>query len=286
MIKAEAENQQQIEFWNGARGETWAAEQEALDRALAPFGEAVLRAAAAVVGESVVDIGCGCGASTLALADLVGASGRVHGVDVSAPMLARARQRASGRSEIHFTEADASRFAFLAEASLLHSRFGVMFFDQPERAFAHLTGALRDGGRVAFVCWRGLADNPWLAIPLAVARTLLPSAPLPHPNAPGPLAFGDPDRVRAILKGASLVDVTCTPFDHPMPLGDGSGLASVIEDAMTRGPIVRLLDGVADEMREMVRGALAEALTPELRDNTVTLDGGAWIVTARKPLPK
>ncbi len=275
------QNHEQIAFWNGARAATWVADQELLDRALAPFGEVALARAAAQPGESVVDVGCGCGASTLALADAVGSSGRVLGIDVSEPMLARAAERAAGRRTIQLMRADAATYPFVAEASLLHSRFGVMFFEDPVAAFQQLARALVPGGRMAFVCWRTLVENPWLAVPFGVARRLVPSAAAPSPDAPGPLAFGDADRVRAILGRAGFSRVEISPFDHPMPFGDGRGVAGIVEDALTRGPIVRLLQDVDDATRESVRRSLAEELAPQIVDGTLVMGAGAWVVSAR-----
>src|SRR4051794_32099894 len=158
-------NKEQIEFWNSLAGERWTAHQEALDRALDPFGVAVLSRAQIKKGERVVDIGCGCGATTLACADAVGDTGQVTGVDVSAPMLARAKQRAADRKNVSFIQADASAHRFDSPADTIVSRFGVMFFDDPTQAFENLKRALRTGGTIVFACWRAASENPWISVP-------------------------------------------------------------------------------------------------------------------------
>lgn len=279
----EQPNDEQIAFWNGPRGEAWVRDQETMDRALEPFGQAVLARAAPRTGEHVVDIGCGCGASMLALAAAVGPSGSVLGVDVSAPMLARASERARGLTQVSCVQADAATYAFEPRANLLFSRFGVMFFVDPAAAFANLRRALVPRGRLAFVCWRTLADNPWLAVPLAAARRIVqPAAPLPPPDAPGPLAFADAERVRAILERAGFADVTFTPFNHAMPLGDRGGLDVAAEQAITLGPTARLVAAanLDDATRERLLREVRESLAPYAVGDVVSLPAAAWIVAA------
>ncbi|HMJ11651.1 MAG TPA: methyltransferase domain-containing protein, partial [Polyangiaceae bacterium] len=142
---SDAARQQQLEHWNGPGGRRWVNEQERLDRVLAPLGELAIDQAAPRAGERVVDVGCGCGASTLALGERVGDGGAVLGVDISAPMLARARERAAaqGLRWVSFTEGDATTHPFGGDAHLVFSRFGSMFFADPVAAFANLRRALR-----------------------------------------------------------------------------------------------------------------------------------------------
>ncbi|HZS35472.1 MAG TPA: methyltransferase domain-containing protein [Polyangia bacterium] len=284
MISDQSKNDEQIAFWNGPRGEEWVKEQEAMDRALEPFGRAALERAEPRAGEHAIDVGCGCGATTLALAAAVGPSGGVVGVDVSAPMLARARERARGLAHVTFVEGDAAAHAFERRADLVFSRFGVMFFADPAAAFANLRGALSPRGRAAFVCWRKLADNPWLGVPLAAAKRIVPPLEPPPPaDAPGPLAFADPDRVRAILERAGFVEAAIAPFDHRMPLGDGRGLDAAVEHAITIGPTARLIAVANPDAATLarVRREVREALAPHADASGVSFPAGAWIVTAR-----
>jgi hypothetical protein len=139
------------------------------------------------------------------------------------------------------------------------------------------------GDRLAFICWRSLEDNPWLAVPVAAVKSVVPSSgPPPAPDAPGPLAFADAARVRGILEQVGFAGIAHTPFDHGMPLGDHKGLDAAVEHAMTVGPSARLLVDVDAATREAARGAVREALAPHLIDGGVTLGGGAWLVTARR----
>lgn len=274
-------NAKQIEDWNGAVGAHWAADQARNDRLIKAFGEAALAAAGARAGEAVLDVGCGCGDTSLALADSVGATGRVVGVDVSAPMLAVARERAAGRDNLTFIEADASRAELPGTFDLLYSRFGVMFFDEPEAAFAHMRGAMKDGGRLAFACWQAAKDNPWAMVPMLAAREAsgldLPPA---DPHAPGPFAFADAARVARILEGAGFSVVKAEPFEAPMFLG--ATLRTAAEGCTKMGPASRIAREAGPDRLPAIREAIEAALKPyAAADGKVALPGRIWVVTAR-----
>src|SRR6185503_11565956 len=184
-------NAEQIKYWNETAAPKWVEYQAVLDTQLEELGRLAMERARLVPGERVLDVGCGCGATTRALAARVGARGSAHGVDISAPMLARAAEltRAAGVGNVRFTNADAQTYAFEpGGADVLFSRFGVMFFTDPPAAFTNLRRALRPGGRVAFVCWQPLAENPWLLVPLSTAAQHIQLPPPPAPGAPGPFA--------------------------------------------------------------------------------------------------
>lgn len=274
------DNASQVADWNGAVGERWAAEQERTDQLIRAFGEAALAAAKAQAGEAVLDVGCGCGDTSLSLADAVGASGRVLGVDVSAPMLAVARKRAAGRANLSFAEADASRASLPGPFDLMFSRFGVMFFDEPAAAFTQLRKALKPGGRMAFVCWAAPQDNPWAALPAQTARKAsglnLPPA---DPTAPGPFAFADKDRVTGILSAAGFTNISHQPFVAPMYLG--SSPRSAAEGAVRIGPASRVAREAGPEKLPAIIDAVEAALAPHAApDGAVSLPGRTWIVTA------
>jgi len=275
-------NREQIEYWNGPRGDFWVAEQELRDRELALFGQAALEGAAPVAGERAIDVGCGCGATSVALAAAVGERGSVLGVDISKAMLARARERSASLPQARFELADAATFPFDGSADVVFSRFGVMFFDDPPAAFTNLRRALVPAGRLAFVCWRSLADNGWMSVAFDAVRAVVASSrPLPEPGAPGPLAFADPVRVRAILEAAGFSDVALRPVEHPMPLGGGRGLDAAAADALTVGPTARWLVDATEDARAKALAAVRVALAPYARGEVVELTGAAWVVTAR-----
>lgn len=276
-----AANADQIALWNEDLGQRWVREQARLDASIAPFGAAALRAAAVRVGEVVLDIGCGCGDTSLFLAKAVSPGGEVLGVDVSAPMLARADARAAeaGLQNVRFAEGDASSAKLGGPFDLLFSRFGVMFFDDPPKAFAHLRSAIKPGGRMAFVCWRSFAENEWARLPALAAISVLgpPSTPS-DPIAPGPFALGDALRTRAILEGAGWREVSIAPFDAPMKMGRDVADAAWWSTQM--GPAGAMLREAGEDKRDAVVAALTQALEPFAGADGVALPGAVWIVSA------
>ncbi|MBM4269590.1 MAG: class I SAM-dependent methyltransferase [Deltaproteobacteria bacterium] len=179
-------NAEQVQYWNESAGPRWAAGQEALDERLAPFGTAAMDRGRIAAGEHVLDVGCGCGATTIEIARRVGTNGSAVVADISRPMLEVARRRAP---EIPFLEADAQTFGFAPSSfDVVFSRFGVMFFADPRAAFANLRKALRPSGRLAFICWQALQKNPWLSLSLGVAARHVALQPPPAPDAPGGLS--------------------------------------------------------------------------------------------------
>ncbi len=281
----ERPNADQIAEWNGLLGERWAAQQREIEGIVAPFGAAALQAAAAQPGERVIDIGCGCGDTTFALAQAVGAQGAVLGIDISQPMLAVARARAADAelAQLAFAEADASAADLPGDCDLLFSRFGVMFFDQPVAALARLRRALRAGGRCVFVCWRAPRDNPWAMAPLAAARAALGvTQPPADPLAPGPFAFADDVRLHGLLTDAGFSAIELRRFDAPVSMGASPRRAA--EAALKVGPVMRFLREVGDDHAPAITEAIERALEPLAgADGQVRLAGSTWIVSARHP---
>jgi SAM-dependent methyltransferase len=275
-------NDEQIADWNGEQGRRWAEHQQRIDRMIEAYGNAALQAAAAQPGEQVLDIGCGTGSTTLALARAVGAQGRVLGVDISQPMLAVAKQRAAAQPalKLSFAEADASSAALPGDQDLLYSRFGLMFFDQPAAALRHLHGRLKPGGRCAFVCWRAPRDNPWAMAPLMAARQTLGITPPPaDPLAPGPFAFADDQRLRGLLAEAGFGNIELQRFDTPNLLGASAREAAL--NCLQIGPVSRLAREVGAEHEAQIVAAIERALTTHAAaDGSVSLTGSTWVVTA------
>jgi SAM-dependent methyltransferase len=265
--------------WNDQSGERWVAHQARLDARLAVFGEAAIEAAAPSAGERVLDVGCGAGASTLALAARV---------DISEPLIARARALAPQDTPVLFRVADASS-AELPEGTfdILFSRFGVMFFNDPTGAFAHMRRALKPGGRVAFVCWRGAAENDWVRLPMSAIKGIVPPTAPPDPEAPGPFSFGDRGRVARILTAAGFTDIAIAPFDASVAFGEGATRDAAIDDAVKMtfevGPLSRVLPDQPDDIRARASAAVRAAFAGLPGERSVMIDGAAWIVTARNP---
>jgi len=210
------QNADQVAYWNGPAGQRWAERQAAQDVLLKPVADLVVDRAKLKPGERVIDVGCGSGATSIAFAREVAPSGRVLGVDVSEPMLARARQAAPKDLPVDFVRADATVYPFEpASFDVLASRFGVMFFADPDQAFANMRKALKPGGRATFVCWRDWRENEWVRVPISAVRPHAPPQPQLGPEDPGPFSFTNPGRVRRILANAGFDAITMKPFDTP-----------------------------------------------------------------------
>jgi len=280
-----AHNNEQIADWNGEQGRRWVEFQRQLDRMIEPFGHAALQAAAAMPGERVLDVGCGCGSTTLALAQAVGPQGRVLGVDISRPMLDAARRLAAAQSALalEFVAADASAAALPGAQDLLYSRFGLMFFGQPAAALRHLRGALRPGGRCAFVCWRAPRDNPWAMAPVIAARQALGITPPPaDPLAPGPFAFADEQRLRGLLAEAGFDGIEVQRFDAPIHLGSSAHDAAA--HSLQIGPVSRLAGEAGPAQEPALMAAIERALAPHAAaDGSISLAGSTWVVRALNP---
>lgn len=282
------------EHWNGRGGEAWVRRQETLDAVLRPLGRMAIDAAALRDGSRVVDLGCGCGDTTVDIAERVGAGGRVLAVDVSAPMLGRAGERIAEkglRDRVELVVGDAAAHAFAPGAfDAIVSRFGIMFFERPAEALGNLRRALRKGGVLAFVCWRPLGENAWASVPLAAVASVAALPSEGPPDGPGPFAFADPERLRAILDAAGFVDVTLSPEDIELPLGPhgpGTRFEDVVAYALEIGPAARAIAGLDEPARAQARAAVEEALRAvparEAADESRWLPGAVWLVTARSP---
>ena len=272
----------QAEYWNDAGGVAWVVGQEQLDSQLEPFGVLAMDAAAIHAGETVLDVGCGCGATALDLAARVGASGRVVGLDVSAPMLERARERAAGLP-LDFVLGDAATHTFTPETfDVLFSRFGVMFFDDPAAAFAHLRGALEREGRVSMVVWQSIAANPWVSVPIAAVADVVEPPALGAAGEPGPFSLADPDDVAAILRGAGYADVQVRGEDMEMSVGGGLPLEAAVEFSLEHGPLRRVLSSATPDIRAAAADRVTDALSRYDGPSGVRMPAAVWIVTARR----
>ncbi|HSE12032.1 MAG TPA: class I SAM-dependent methyltransferase [Rudaea sp.] len=273
-------NAEQLAFWNGPGGARWVARQEHTDATLAPVSDALLAFAAPRTGERVLDVGCGCGASTLALARAVGPTGRVEALDISGPMLAegRARAAAAGIANIDWVQADAATAA-LGGFDLLASNFGVMFFGDPVAAFAHLRSAAKPGARMAFVCWRPLDENPWMQVPLEAVYRHVPRRPRPDPHAPGMFAFADPRHVARTLTAAGWVAPRLDKLDLDLDIAAGRGLEAAVDQSVQIGAVSSAL---RDQPAEAVAAAIAsvrEVLAAHLHGASVRLPAAIWLVS-------
>lgn len=278
-------NEAQREYWNGPAGQKWVAFQAELDARLQDVSARLLRAAAIRPGERLLDVGCGAGATLLEAAAQTGTGGSAVGVDISEPLLARARARvdAAGLGNVVLLAADAQTHAFSPEEfDLVYSRFGVMFFEDPVAAFANLRRALAPGGRLCFVCWRALHENPWFAAPLkAAVRRLGPPEPQP-PRAPGPLAFAEAGYVASILDRAGFAKVRICHEDAVV-CGQ-SGVDQEAAFAVAMGPAARLIEarGADPATRAEIVAETAEALRRYTTPEGLRTPAALYCVLARR----
>ena len=275
-------NADQIAYWNGTGGKRWTDRQAMQDILLAPISQILIDRAQPKPGERVLDVGCGCGATTIAWAERVAPSGFALGIDISEPMLSRAREVAPKGLPLNFVLADATVYPFDPEDfDLLVSRFGVMFFAEPAVSFANLRRALRTTARVAFVCWRDPGENPWMTMPMQAVYQHVPKLPQLGPEDPGPFAFASEERVRRILKEAGYRDVALERCDLSIDIANGRGLEGALDTAMNIGPASRALEGHPPEVRTAATNSVRELLAPQVRGQSLPLPGSIWVVTAR-----
>src|ERR1700676_1880155 len=274
-------NADQIAYWNGPGGQHWTDRQAAQDTLLAPVAAILIDRAGVKAGMRIVDVGCGCGATTVAFAQKVGPGGHVLGVDVSAPMLARARQIAPTGLPVDFVLADATVYPFVsASFDLLVSRFGVMFFADPALSFANLRKALRPSGRLTFACWRDPRDNPFFMAPLQAVYKHAPKLPQLGPEDPGPFSFASEARVHRILGEAGFTGIDMEPCNLSLDLAVGRGLDAAVEGALEIGPAARALAEQPPDVRAAAANSIREALATFVSGQKVLLPASIWVVTA------
>jgi SAM-dependent methyltransferase len=277
-------NTDQAERWNSGEDLVhWTTNQARYDRMNEPFAALILAAAALRPGREVLDVGCGCGGTTLAAARLV-APGQATGIDISGPMLARARASAgaAGVGNAVFQQGDAQVRPFEpGRFDAVISRFGMMFFADPIAACANIRSATRPAGRLVFACWQPLAANEWLLVPgAALAEHVPPPAGLGSSDGPGMFAFADPDRVRQILAAAGWQDIEIASERTSILVGGGGSVDDAIEfmrtGSMGRTMLAGADAGTVDRAVASVRAAFA----PHADADGVHLGAAVWLVQA------
>lgn len=275
-------NIEQAQAWNGYEGSQWAQNQERWDAVNAGFNEPLLTAAAIDPYDRVLDIGCGAGMTTR-LAARRARSGQALGVDLSGPMLGRAREtaRREGVGNVAFEHGDAQAYAFEAGTfDVAISRFGVMFFADPVAAFTNIGRALRPGGRVAFVCAAEAEGNEWLQA-VAALRDILPLGGFGAPGGPGMFSMADPANLREVLSAAGYEGIDTTHAEAYGTWGrDAEDAAAFLLDS---GPGHHLINQVAQDVRDVARRRLVDTLRPHEQEGALRLRSTAWLVTAHRP---
>jgi SAM-dependent methyltransferase len=273
--------------WRGRVGDVWAEEWRRTDRTLAPVNDALVAAAAAEAARfdnpRILDVGCGAGATSLALAAAL-ADAEIIGIDLSESLIAAARERAGeGAENARFEVADAARWApARAGFDLIVSRHGVMFFDDPVAAFAHLRAPVGAEARLVFSCFRRRADNQWVTALRPIFERFAPET-LAAPDPPvGPFAFADPARIAAVLTGAGFAPPSIRALDFDFVAGAGEDpLADAISYFRRIGPFAALLRELDERAGEAAAEALGEILARHQAGDQILFRAAAWIVTAK-----
>lgn len=276
-LDLEAKATAQRNIWNDLVGDAWVRYADLHDRQAEPFGEAAMQAIGAVAGAAVLDVGCGTGATTTALADRGAAT--VHGVDISVPMINAARA-ANSRANVTFTDADVLELDKPGSYDVIFSRFGVMFFADPAAGFTHLHRLAARAARLAFCCWGPPADNPWMAVPVMATIPVLGPPQLAASGEPGPFSLSSPEVITSVLERGGWTDIRIEPLtlQQPHPAGSADAVARVVVEFSP--PIVQGLRQQPERLGE-ARKAITDALRPLERDGIVHLQASALIVTAK-----
>jgi len=272
---------EQAKLWNGPSGRAWVETQELLDSMFKPIEDLLVQAVSVGSGRQVLDIGCGTGSTTLAVARRLGAEGHCTGIDISEPMITAARARAGREgTPASFILANAQDHTFEpASFDMLISRFGVMFFDDSVRAFANLRRAAKDGSELRCVAWRSPSENPFMTTAERAAAPLLPNLPARRPDGPGQFAFADPQRVSRILEESGWAEVDIRPIDVPLALPE----KELVHYLTRLGPLGLILHEVDEQTRTQVIATVRAAFEPYVHGAEVRFTAACWWVGARAP---
>ena len=266
--------------WAGPMGEKWLANIDGFEGMIAAVGEALMAKADFAPGERVVDIGCGGGGTTVDIAGAVGPEGAVLGVDVSPALVARARARAAGMTNVDFIVADAGTVQLDQPRDRLFSRFGIMFFRDFAAAFANLRKMLRSGGRANFAAWAPASENGWIVDMQAVLAKHV-ELPKPDPHAPGPFALQDVDFARPLLEDAGFGAVEFELWRGEQQVGGrGATPERAAEFVLTAMSFNDALAEKPAAVRDQVRAELIALFAAHYRDGAVRMPAGAWLISA------
>ena len=280
-------NADQISFWNGDMAANWVEHDALMEAMLAPLGASVLDTLTLSAGTRVLDVGCGCGHSTLSLAQRIGPDGSVTGIDVSAPMLALAEQLAkentAERATITFLQADAQTHSFDPESlDGVFSRFGVMFFEDSYAAFKNIYTSIKQGGQLAFVCWQNPSLNPWQSLSIGVIKDFL-DLPSPPPKSPGPFAFEDKSYLLDILQTSNFRNIEIIDNQEDITMFSGKTLKEACEDYLTINPVVtEMLKNSNETLKEEILNALMDKFSAFDKGDGLLFPSATWVVSASK----
>ena len=280
----EDKNIKQKEFWSGAGGDVWVNKQKEMDIMLNPLGQRAIDKLDLSNGKRILDIGCGCGATTLEIAKMI-PEGKIIGVDISEPMLNQARKDAleMSLSNTEFVVQDVQTDEISKDAfDIAFSRFGVMFFEDSYEAFKNINNALKIGGQLSFVCWQEPLLNPWQSLSIQVIKQFI-DLPSPPPKSPGPFAFEDKSYIEDILDCSNFKDINIDDNQEEIIMFSGKSLKEASEDYLTINPVVtEMLKNSPKELKEEILEALIIKFSDFHEDHGLVFPSATWIVTAKK----
>ncbi len=264
-------NAEQAALWNTS-GQGWARVQDIVSLAMRPFEELLVEKASEKPRRRVLDVGCGTGGVTRAVAAATGA--HCVGIDIAESMVAAAREH----GEAEYVLADAQTHTFEEKFDLIVSRFGVMFFTDPVAAFTNIRTAAEPGAELCFITWRAPEENPFMQTGERAAAEHIPNLPARDPHGPGPFALADPDRLRQVLAGWS--DVEITPIDRITRLPE----EALVPYLRNMGPVSRALREAPEDERDRIIGQVRRAFDGFVHGDEVSFPTATWQVTASAPL--
>ena len=278
-------NKNQRDFWSGKGGDIWVKRQNAMDTMLSPLGEAALNKLNLNEGENVLDIGCGCGHTTLNIAKRISPDGQVTGLDISEPMLKRAKESANEMSisNASFNCVDVQTDDMGEEVySAAFSRFGVMFFEDPVAAFCNINKSLITGASLSFVCWQSPALNPWQSLFIEAVKKYV-DLPSPPPRSPSPFAFMESEYVSSILEESNFQNIMIEGHEAEVNMFSGRSLSDSVKDYISINPVVSgmLKDSTEQEKTEIINSAI-EAFSPYYSVKGLMFPSATWLVTTTK----
>jgi len=277
-----APNEEQFVFWEEL-APTWLASADHTELVAASFGDAAMGRLHLRAGQRAIDIGCGSGSTTLTLAGRVGLEGEAVGIDIAPAMVVAARDlaAAAGVENASFVVADAQAENLGDSAfDAAYSRFGVMFFADPETAFANIRKSLRSGGVFAFACWANIFGNEWMFVPGAAVVSVTGSLPpMPGPGEPGPFSLEDPDRLEVLLRDAGFTQIKVTPQSNSIVIPSAE-IESLVSLTRRVGPVREALRTADDETAARIDEAVRVALVERVEHDELRLSAAALIVSA------
>ena len=280
----EDKNIKQKEFWSGAGGDVWVNKQREMDIMLNPLGQKAIDKLELGSQKTILDIGCGCGATTFEIAKS-NPEGQIIGIDISIPMLNQASLCSAEMSisNADFQVKDVQTDKLESEYfDVAFSRFGVMFFEDPFEAFENIYQALKHDGQLSFVCWQNASLNPWQSLSIQVIKEYL-DLPAPPPKSPGPFAFEDKEYIEEILSKSNFKEIKIDDNQEEIVMFSGKSIREACEDYLTINPVVtEMLKSSGEDLRETILTALMEKFSSYHKDDGLHFPSATWIVTAKK----